>query len=379
MWRLQTTDISSLGSDTVGIDASGSEKKIIWEAWAAQEVQRRAILGHYSLDGFIAQDSGSPSSARHVINQLAISSSDAPWGATTADDWIRAMHATKMSNCSVSEAFRRICGSRYRQFPLQLSPFSILVVLEGLQALISELHEVGDSNIVVSWQEVMQGLINIYSVNISTIPATTGLRVGTAIQWHAVCIETSISSTALYCALCNNFGLPQLIAGISPDAAGQDMDIESWSKSSKAVRSLLHASTIVDLLRDVTLGSMHAIHLPSAVFSSAIIHIALCLYHEGELRIPRSWLWRDVYASEVGEQLPLGANDEQEPVTDFALGRDNFGKPTQLLQDVNFLQLILKMMASRWGVSQQMEAMVGHLEGLAQERLGMRHYENLPM
>jgi hypothetical protein len=68
------------------LDSPGGKKLECWKVWAAQEVQHRAVLSHYVLDGHISQFSGYAACARHVTNPLQIPAPDAAFDATTANE-----------------------------------------------------------------------------------------------------------------------------------------------------------------------------------------------------------------------------------------------------------------------------------------------------
>lgn len=371
--------------ETLAADASDAEKQSLWETWAAKEVQRRAVLGHYILDGLLSQASGSPTSARHMTNRLTFAASDAAFAATNVGDWIRAMQETNRTDCSFSESFHRICSSQYCLTPLQLSPFSVMVILEGLQSLIAELSEVDQAGVgIVSRQEVVRGLMNLYQANITTIPTTTETHVQLLIQWHAVCIEASVSSAGLYYALCKHFDLPQQIAGMRAEAAGSQIDIEAWCASSSAFRSLLHADGINKLLKDVTISNICMIHFPSAIFSSAVVYATLCIFRQDVIRFPKSWVWHDIWKPVLDGTAP---QEKHLPADGGYLGQgfangdnvsslENVLQPIELLHEINFLQLTLKMIGSRWGVAEQMASAVSRFAALAQERYDLGVYPN---
>ncbi|RAL14272.1 uncharacterized protein BO97DRAFT_476638 [Aspergillus homomorphus CBS 101889] len=125
------------GMYTVGelsIPGPSQELQAHWHRWRTLETQKRAILGHYVLDGLISQTSGSPTSARHLISSLPTASSDAAFQATTADEWLKHMQQPLAYLPSVlfSEVYVSIFSPTYRTYPLNLSSFSIFVVIEGL-------------------------------------------------------------------------------------------------------------------------------------------------------------------------------------------------------------------------------------------------------
>jgi hypothetical protein len=48
------------------------KKEHKWKLWESREIQQRAMLAHYMLDGLIAQMSGEPTSVRHASNQMRL-------------------------------------------------------------------------------------------------------------------------------------------------------------------------------------------------------------------------------------------------------------------------------------------------------------------
>ncbi|KAI9925552.1 hypothetical protein MW887_005933 [Aspergillus wentii] len=109
------------------VHASESEKETAWKNWSACEVQRRAILGHYILDGLISQASGSPASARHLINSISSTCSDSAFSAKTANEWIVEMKqsVTETVQKPLSEIFVALFSDTYTSTPMQLSNFSL--------------------------------------------------------------------------------------------------------------------------------------------------------------------------------------------------------------------------------------------------------------
>jgi hypothetical protein len=111
------------------------------------------------LDGLIAQ--ASPASARHIINKIGAACLDRVFFAKSAGEWTTAMTKSEYADFTFLHAFKRIFSSQYCVGPLQLSSLSTLVILEGSQSYISELHEIDTAGVgVVSRQQVVQALMN---------------------------------------------------------------------------------------------------------------------------------------------------------------------------------------------------------------------------
>ncbi|KAL4782592.1 hypothetical protein BJX76DRAFT_349232 [Aspergillus varians] len=349
-------------------NASEADKTLLWEIWAAAEVQRRAVLGHYILDGLISQASGSPTSARHPINQIGTACSDDAFTASTVDEWIFHMERDKTAQMPMSMVYTALFDTQYINAPLNLSSFSVSVVIEGLQSLVSESNEVSVGTMgVIPRQQIVRAMLTIYRTHI--LFALGSER--KVVRWHNVCLETAAPSTALYKALCGRFDISPLLGGVPGETAIRVFDVEHWATSADAIRALLHAIAIVRLLGHIPLAHSQAPLLPMAIFSSAMVISASCLVGRLIVEIPSSPRWEDVW--EVGEAPPGRAQDADEFLRDL---RAKAGRPVvsvNLVNELNFLQLALKTLTSCWGVSAQMERVVGRLTVLAHERhAGMR-------
>ncbi|KAL2793918.1 hypothetical protein BJX66DRAFT_338349 [Aspergillus keveii] len=366
MYSVQTPQLH-----TFDAEQPQSEKQHLWERWAAAEMQRRAVLGHYILDGLISQASGTPTSARHVINKVGAASSDAAFGATTAEAWVEEMLRSQEDHQPMSEVYTAILNPRYRQAPLSLSHFTVAVVTEGLQSLVAESHEVADGCPgVVTRDQIIRGLLNVYQVHVS-FALTSEKRV---IRWHTVCMELAAPSTSLYSALCAMFDIPFFLSGISPSSASKKVDLGAWVSSPDSVRAFVHAVTVARLVRHLPFADSHAPHIQIAVFASAIVLSTICLFGTTTLEVPTAPRWEAVWA-----QFPDGPGTDQgitspkdQNAGDFlsALNSSSSGKTISinLPREINFLQLALRTVTSRWGISQQMETVVQHLIAIIQER-----------
>jgi hypothetical protein len=356
------------------LDKDAESKEEIWRTWAAAEVQRRACLGHYILDGLISQASGSPASARHAINNIGAACSDAAFTAETADDWITAMAATHngTSRVRLSEVFVQACSKDYTMAPLQLSRFSISVVLEGLQSFVADLDEVSSPALgTVSRAQITRGMLNIYDGNILPLRSSSNSDyLPLLLRWHTVCIELSTPTISLYRRISKTYNLPQVLGGIPVKSWTGPFDLVTWAKSSDAFRSLLHALSITRLLKLIPLGQAHAIHIPGAIFAAAIVMSAVGLWNKNQLDIPKLYRWHDVWADVLVEETQSQRADPADcGAMNFLHSLDPAGtsgtSSVSLIYELNSLQIGLKTVASRWGIAAQMEDNIGRLAMLA--------------
>ena len=164
-----------------------------WKTWVADETQRRAVLGHYVLDGLLTDFTGQPTAVRHTANPILLPSQDSLFEAKTADQWITQLHREKDAcDTSFRELYVKLFDSTSDFERMQLSYLSIRVVLEALQSLIYEHHEAGGCTIgTPSKQDIGRALVRLYKTQIRSLP-TTELMVEHALRWHVICIRLNV-------------------------------------------------------------------------------------------------------------------------------------------------------------------------------------------
>ncbi|KAL5356429.1 hypothetical protein BJX96DRAFT_171605 [Aspergillus floccosus] len=367
------------------VEAEPGIKETAWRTWVAAEVQRRATLGHYILDGLIAQASGSVASARHLTNKIKAACSDTAFAAETADEWISQMARLNHVQIPFSELFIKICARDYVDSPMGLSRLSIAALLEGLQSLIAELHDVGGPALgTVSSSQIVQGLMNIYEGNLCTSRSADSSQ--TLIRWHAVCIELCTPPIFLYRRVCDAYRLPQVLSGIPVRDGTHPFNLANWAQSVQAFRAVLHAVSIIRLLHEIPSGHTHAIHIPGCLFSSAMVLIAIHLWNKKKVKIPKNVRWYDVWVGEIHARenmdyvsAPASAEATASSISaDFsgaeelinslnATGASDVMTSVNLLHEVNSLQISLKTVASRWRISAEMEEIIGRLARLPRQ------------
>ncbi|KAJ5718128.1 pyridoxal 5'-phosphate synthase synthase subunit Pdx1 [Penicillium malachiteum] len=352
-------------------DLPEAERIAIWRTWAAGEVQRRAILGHYILDGLISQASGSPTSAKHLINSVGMACSDAAFTAETLDEWLD--HVTDLlypdSQLAMSEAFTRVFDSNYNQSSLGLSRLSLFVMIEGIQSVIADFHETsGPVFGAISEEQIIKAMLNIHRniepssflespLDPSNIPAL--------IRWHSVFIELTAPSISIYRALCNRYELPQVIGGIHAKSRNHDLDLDEWVMKTDTLRAFLHAITIIRLLENIPLSQVHTMHIPTAVFASAMVIASICILDRNTIEVPVKYSWDNVWDSRNASMI--NRVELRDKMLVYIESQFCDSTMVSLLEMMNSLQVILKTVASQWGVSAQMRDIIARLAAIAHE------------
>lgn len=380
MYAVKDTQLDEIPA----LNAPQSQKDAAWKIWAASEVQRRAVLGHYVLDGLISQASASPANARHLINSLNTTCSDAVFSAGTADEWILEMTRSAAVQTPFSAVFASVFSNDYPSKPICLSKFSTIVVMEGLQSLVSDLYETtGPIFGTISASQIIHALLNLYDTNLSQLLIQTNNddHLQLYIRWHTVCLELAVSSTTLYHQLCETYKLPRVFGertSAKRPLTHHDFDLTEWAVSADALRAVLHASAIIRLLNDIPFSRAHAIHIPAAIFASTMVLGSVYLVHGETIHLPKSFQWRDVWAGVLAgsgdanahyqSQYP-GLNVDFHSTLRYLHGKGN-GEILilRVLNEINFLHAGLETIVSPWGVSKQMRKVIQCLAVFLHER-----------
>ncbi|OQV05806.1 Fungal specific transcription factor domain-containing protein [Cladophialophora immunda] len=282
-------------------DAAESEKEYQWRLWVAREIQQRALLAHYMLDGLISQMSGEPTSVRHATNQLTLPSDEAAFEASTADEWISYMQASASFQApSFRSILRRLFHPMDESSWLDttLSAFSYKVILEGLQSLISDDDsEEGTAVGVPTRGEVRAALNQVYESIRLNPTLSSADRFETLLRWHAICLDTNVDSSLLCRNLCAKYAITQHIwrNGHGPKS---NIDLAAWVITPAARSALLHAMAIQEIIEQLPRGRAHAIHMPSSLFAAATVYSVFALGGQPALKIPSTVVWQDVLLCE---------------------------------------------------------------------------------
>ncbi|RDW86075.1 uncharacterized protein DSM5745_02717 [Aspergillus mulundensis] len=285
-----------------------------WERWAALEVQRRAVHGHYILDGLISQTFVAPTSCRHILNPVACASSDRAFAATTVYEWMFVMGQSKEVHSPVSKVYANLLDDAYVQGPPMASSLTVSVVLEGVQSLIAELHDaVDDTFAVVPRRKLVQALLRIY--------LSYPLSHSNQLRWHHAFMEIAAPSNEMCRALCRVLNIPPMPGRSAGYTSPGVMDLSRWVHTADATRSLIHAVAVINILRVSSLDPAQAPLLPMAMFSSAMVIGAFCMFKTPSIVIPvtEQWVyvWERLFRTDLtdaGEQGPVEPPRPEQPL-----------------------------------------------------------------
>ena len=347
-----------------------SEKDRRWRLWVAREIQQRALLALYMLDGLISQMSGEPTSVRHATNQLNLPSSDAAFEASTANEWISYSHTPTFSQPTTFRTILRRLFNSNREakwLDTTLSAFSYKIVLEGLQSLISDDESDEGTAVGVPTRHEVRGALNqVYeSVRLNASLASAD-RLETLLRWHSICLDTSVDSSLLCLNLCSKYDITQNIwrngSGSKPS-----VDLAFWSTTPAARSALLHAMAIQEIIEQLPRGRAHAIHMPSSLFAAATIYSVFALGSQPSVTIPSTVTWQDVMLSDTpGDTYspPFYSLPNSVIETDtvrYIRGETLKGlnaTSRNLLYELNSIQKLFRCLVAQWGVAFDMEAVV---------------------
>ncbi|KAJ9273012.1 transcriptional regulator family: Fungal Specific TF and C2H2 zinc finger [Paecilomyces variotii] len=346
------------------LNASNAEKEHHWRTWAAREIQQRAILAYYILDGIVAQMSGDSTSVRHVANPLTLSCDDAIFNASTADEWIVLMRSRKTEQPSFRLIFRSLFSPSSSSYPLDLtfSVLSLRVILEGFQSLILDCDENNVATVgVPARSDVRKALAQLHEgIGINT-HLSSSEKLEIFLRWHTICLDTVTNSSLLCSQVCSIYGITQHLCG-GNKAPKARLDLAKWANSRDARRALLHAVAIQDIVEQLPRGRAHVIHMPSSLFAAAIIYTLFSLAGLASVCLPRMPVWREVLLSQgeddvvVGDMIP--GSETSRYIRGELRGPTTGGTTRNLLYELNSMQKLFRCLASQWGIAHDMEDVV---------------------
>lgn len=356
------------------LDAPDSEKDRQWRVWVSREIQQRALLAHYMLDGLISQMSGEPTSVRHATNQLILPSSEAAFEASTADEWISVMRSqsayeTTSFRIILRQLFRPTIEKRWIDTPL--SAFSYKVILEGLQSLISDDDTEETAVGVPTRSEVRHALRQVYEGITTNSSLSSNDRLETLLRWHSICLDTIIDASLLCRNLCSRYEITQHIWR-NAEQSRYSLDLVNWVATPSARSALLHAMAIQEIVEQLPRGRAHAIHMPSSLFSAATVYSVFTLAGEPVMHIPCTVVWQDVLSSgrqttsnsylslsdlSTSSQITLHETDTLRYIHgDILYGSS--GTSRNLLYELNSIHKLFRCLYAQWGIAFDMENVV---------------------
>lgn len=348
-------------------DAPLAEKDHQWRVWAAREIQQRALLAYYVLDGLVAQMSGDGASARHVSSPLSLPSSEAAFDASTADEWLAHMHSQTPDQSSFLAVFRSLFPpvGNFRALDYQLSAFALRVILEGLQSLISDSD---DHELVVGVpgrSDVRRALAQVHETISMTIHLSAAERLEISLRWHTVCLDTMVNSTVLSRHVCSRYNVPQHVSGGSR-AVRPGFDLVKWVHTEDARRAVLHAVAIQDIVEQLPRGRAHVVHMPSSLFAAATIYVVFSLAGVATVSLPRTIVWQDALLCHADLRLdqddirpPSSSETRRFLETNQGMSPAPIGGAVRnLLYELNSMQKLFRCLSSQWGIAHDMEEII---------------------
>ncbi|KAB8336976.1 hypothetical protein FH972_021280 [Carpinus fangiana] len=345
--------------DLPAMNAPLAEKEHKWKVWGAKEVQRRAILSLYLLDGLVAQMTAKPTAERHTANPLVVLACEGPFMAETADEWYHEILSTPMAQSTFRETFRRLFSSDHMFASLNdtCSSFSIRVLLEGIQSIVMDTNDSGVAIGVPDMKDIRLALRNIYESIIANGGMSSEERSEALLRWHSVCLEAITKTSALCKALCSCYGIEQHVWPSSK--VNEELDathLAHWTSTGDGRRALLHAVAIQDIIEQLPRGRAHAIHMPVSLFAAATVYSVFTLAGLMTTKLPSQVDWRQGL-----EAWTQGSVDPLQETTRFIRGEvlpSPMRTSRNLLYELNSMQKLFGCLATQWGVSADMEKVV---------------------
>ncbi|KIX04493.1 uncharacterized protein Z518_05363 [Rhinocladiella mackenziei CBS 650.93] len=345
-------------------DSAGDEEKHEkWKDWVAREIQRRTVLGLYIIDSQLARYAGAGPVGKHVTNPLKFASKDTVFQARTVEDWIDEMRQVRETPYTFREVFLSIFHPNSFPIPCD-SPLSVLVILEGFQAILSEHGDANGSALgippISQIRDAALRLRRTYLTPITVMAETKELL----LRWHTFCLDLATDTVILCQRLCMNFGMSQNLFAAgrrSPDP----IDLNNWANTPEARRALLHAVAIQDLAELMTLGRAYPPHLPASVFAAATIFFAYSKYGQTTVTTPERPDWDAAWGqgtsqhhstNDYGRKSPENSDSYRFVTGDYLNGAGT--KTRNLRYSLLTLQMILQMISSQWGISSDMLAIL---------------------
>lgn len=354
-------------------NASNAEKDHQWRSWVAREIQHRALLAHYMLDGLIAQMSGKATTIRHTSNQLTLLANEAAFAAGTAGEWLsllRGQPATQPTFRSVFHLlFSPLNDSRWLSY--SYSALSLRVLLEGVQSLLSDCDENGEAAVgLPSKNEIRRSLARIYETISQGLSLSPAERLETLLRWHVISLDAIANTPLLGKSICRRYSIEQHIwanaKGVRPGP-----DLSTWANTPDARRAMLHAVSIQDIVEQLPRGRAHAIHFPSSLFAAATVYTLYLLAGQVTVRLPSTVDWADVVYPANDPCVALaelagsafGSDTSRyirgEPMSSD-LGATTSGAVAirNLLYEFNSIQKLFGCLNTQWGIAGDMESVV---------------------
>lgn len=354
--------------------ASQAEKDQQWRSWVCREIQQRALLAHYMLDGLIAQMSGKATTIRHTSNRLTLLANEAAFTAGTADEWLNLMHSQPATQPTFRSIFHFLFSplNDRRWLNYSYSTISQRVLLEGVQSLLSDCDENGEAAVgLPSKNEIRRSLARIHESISQNISLSSADRLETLLRWHVISLDAIANTPLLGKSICRRYNIQQHIwANVKAVRPGPDLT--TWAQSADARHAMLHAVAIQDIVEQLPRGRAHAIHFPSSLLAAATVYTLFLLAGTATVKLPSTVDWADVVYPTNDPCVVLAemagtvfSSDTAryirgEPMSSDLNGTSASGMSAtrNLLYEFNSMQKLFGCLKTQWGIAGDMEQVI---------------------
>lgn len=260
----------------------------LWHRWAAREVQKRALLSHYILDGSLSQLFDAPSTVRHTLNPVFTGADLMLFHIDNAEAWAADLRSPRQAPMQpFARLFQDLIAPEVGSWPPPQIPLSILnplTLLEGLRILLMEWDESEQRAIgVLDMNSIALAIERLYSL----LPGDSPDSVHLLARWHSLCIRA--------CQICAK--------GLSPVASLPVLATRFGR------RALLHAVALRQIAEQLPLASSSMPHftLPLSLHSGATVLADLCTQAQNTVGLERCSLEQDIRWPDLGG---LGLNPD---------------------------------------------------------------------
>jgi hypothetical protein len=348
-----------------------------WKTWAARETQLRTLLGLCIIDGVVSQFSGNFVNTWAATNSLPLAADDEAFAATTADDWINVMNRRGNLRDTSTTRFYDVYhsllvdGSAAGLVRNISGLLNIKILLEILASLAADFEKVtpGPTGLrcKVGATKALGALRQILSqsTTLSTVDKTIGL-----LRWHAVCLNLVGSTARGARRMCHYYGITQHIFGGKKRQEPGPVNPQRWAQGLLARKSLLHAIEIHKIASEIPLGIMHDTCLPGALFAAATTYASFALPGLTKIFVPASIDWDTVILSGLDEasHVPPVSLAYEPTQNTLRFLESSLGIPPanwtarNLFYELSSIRMLLHSLSQHWGVTQEMEEVVGSWE-----------------
>jgi hypothetical protein len=331
-----------------------SENLRSWKIWAAYETQRRAVLGTYILDSQIAFLSGSPTIACHLSDPLFQASDESIFHASSLEEWSREIQRHEQEPRRYRDLFNLLFSVHSEWASINMSAFSIIVTLEGIQSLVSKHNQAGGPPFgTPSKINIIQALGLSYGHQICRLPPNSAEKMEVSLRWHTICLDLAVNLALLCGQVCHECEVEQKLFN-GRRTSTECIDKAGWPSNMHVRIALLHAISIREIVENLPLNRLHALHVPAAIFGAATVFSGHLICGQAEVRVPLIRNWKhlmEMQRGESDEELIASLNCHFSPGTRDQREYQSHG----IGYTLNTLQVIMKSVSLRWGICIEME------------------------